>query len=156
MYEENDDLAFYYPGEGTNIYVDAMCIPANSQNADLAMEYINFMCREDISVANAEYHYYASPNRLVQENEEYRQYMSEIHPDAMEILYDSVGEVKAQAYLNLTPEKQAMVNSLWEELKVESRIGRGIYIWCGVILAALVTYAVYSFLRRRRWAKLYD
>ncbi len=156
MYEENEDLAFYYPGEGTNIYVDAMCIPASSQNADLAMEYINFMCREDISVANAEYHYYASPNRLVQENEEYRQYMSEIHPDAMEILYDSVGEVKAQAYLNLTPEKQAMLNSLWEELKVESRIGRGIYIWCGVILAALVTYAVYSFLRRRRWAKLYD
>jgi len=156
MYEENEDLAFFYPSEGTNIYVDAMCIPANSQNAELAMEYINFMCREDISVANAEYHYYASPNRLVQENAEYRQYMSEIHPDAMEILYDSVGHVKAQAYLNLTPEKQAMLNSLWEELKVESRIGRGIYIWCGVILAALVTYAVYSFIRRRRWAKLYD
>ena len=156
MYEDNEDLAFFYPREGTNIYVDAMCIPKSSQNPDLAMAYINFMCREDISVANAEYHYYASPNRLVQENAEYREYMTDIHPDAMEILYDSVGDVPTQAYMNLTPEKQAMLNSLWEELKVESRIGRGIYIWCGVIVAALIAYAIHSFLRRRRWAKLYD
>ena len=156
MYEDNDSLAFFYPSEGTNIYVDAMCIPKSSQNPELAMAYINFMCCEDISVANAEYHYYASPNRLVQENDEYRAYMTDIHPDAMEILYNSVGDVPTQAYMNLTPEKQAMLNSLWEELKVESRIGRGIYIWCGVIVSALIAYAIHSFLRRRRWAKLYD
>ncbi len=156
MYEDNEDLAFFYPREGTNIYVDAMCIPTSSQNPELAMEYINFMCREDIAAANAEYHYYASPNRLVLENAEYREYMTDIHPDAMEILYDSVDGVKSQAYMNLTAEKQAMLNTLWEELKVESRIGRGIYVLCGVIVAALAAFALHSFLRRRRWAKLYD
>ena len=156
MYEENEDLAFFYPQEGTNIYVDAMCVPANSQNPDLAMEYINFMCSEEIAVANAEYHYYASPNELVVNNTEYVDYMTSIHEDAMEILYDSVGEVKAQAYLNLTQEKLVMLNSLWEELKVESRIGRGIYVWCIVILAALITWAILNFLRKRRWARLYD
>ena len=156
MYEDNEDLAFFYPSEGTNIYVDAMCIPTSSQNPELAMEYINFMCSEEIAVANAEYHYYASPSRLVHDNEEYREYMTEIHPDAIDILYDSVDDVKSQAYMNLTAEKQVMLNTLWEELKVESRIGRGIYVLCGLIVAALAAYALHSFLRRRRWAKLYD
>ena len=158
MYEENDDLAFFYPKEGTNMYVDAMCIPANSKNADLAMKYINFMCSERIAVANAEYHYYASPSQQVVDNAGYREYMAAIHEDAMELLYGSEdGDgVKAQAYLNLDQEKLVLLNSLWEELKVESKIGKGIYIWCAVILTALITWAVANFLRKRRWAKLYD
>ena len=32
MYEENEDLEFYYPSEGTNLYVDAMCIPTSAKN----------------------------------------------------------------------------------------------------------------------------
>ena len=156
MYEENEDLAFFYPEEGTNLYVDAMCIPANSQNADLAMEYINFMCSEEIAVANAEYHYYATPNSLVLNNADYIECMESVHEDAMDILYGSGEGVKAQAYLNLSQEKLVMLNDLWEELKVESRIGKGIYIWCTVIVIALLLLAVSNFLRRRRWAKLYD
>ena len=155
MYEDNEDLAFYYPKEGTNIYVDAMCVPANAEHYDLALEYINFMCSEKIAVANAEYHYYASPNRLVTENEEYIEYMESIHEDAMKILYDDISTVKSQAYLNLAPDKLTLLNDLWEELKVESSIGKGIYICCAVILAALVAFIVYTVLRKRRWAKLY-
>ena len=157
MYEGNDDLAFFYPQEGTNSYVDAMCIPHNSQNVDLAHHYINFMCSEDIAIMNAEYTYYASPVVSVIENEEYREYMESVHEDAMEILYgDMATSVKTQAYLNLSDDKLTMLNNLWEELKVESSIGKGIYVLCGVIVAGLVTLAVKSFLRRRRWAKLYD
>ena len=55
MYENNDSLSFYYPKEGTNSYIDAMCIPKNSSNYDLALEYINFMCSKEIAIANAEY-----------------------------------------------------------------------------------------------------
>ncbi len=156
MYEDNEDLAFYYPEEGTNIYVDAMCVPKNAPNAELAMQYINFLCSEDMAVANAEYHYYASPNELVINNEEYIEYMESVHPDAMNILYDSFDSVSATAYLNLTQEKLTMLNSLWEELKVESTIGDGIYVCCGVIVAALIALLVANLLRKRRWAKLYD
>ena len=154
MYEDNDDLAFFYPQEGTNSYVDAMCIPASSQNRELAHAYINFMCREDIARANAEYTYYASPMETVINNPEYREYMESVHEDAMEILYGST--VKTQAYLNLSPEKLQMLNDLWEELKVESSIGTGIYVLCGVIVATLIALGVSGFLRKRRWAKLYD
>ncbi len=157
MYESNDALSFYYPREGTNIYVDAMCVPKNSRHADLAMEYINFMCSEEIAVANAEYTYYASPLTSVLESEDYIAYMEEVHEDAMDILYGEMSRnVPTQAYLNLSPERLSMLNSLWEELKVESSIGTEIYVLCGVILASLVAFAVWQLLKRRRWAKLYD
>ena len=65
MYSENDNLAFYYPKEGTNVFVDAMCIPSSSKNPDIAMEYINFMLSPDAAIANALYLGYASPSRYV-------------------------------------------------------------------------------------------
>lgn len=157
MYEDNDDLAFFYPQEGTNIYVDAMCIPANSKNYDLAHAYINFMCSEEVGVANATYTYYASPLTSVIENEEYREAMTEVHEDAMDILYgEAAASVPSQAYLNLSPDQLTMLNDLWEELKVESSIGVGIYVFCGVILASLIALVVWQMLKKRRWSKLYD
>ena len=157
MYEDNDDLAFFYPREGTNIYVDAMCIPANSKNYDLAHAYINFMCSEEIGVANATYTYYASPLTSVIENAEYQEAMTEVHEDAMDILYgEMASSVPSQAYLNLSADRLTMLNDLWEELKVESSIGVGIYVFCGVILATLITLVVWQMLKKRRWSKLYD
>ena len=59
-------------------------------------------------------------------------------------------------YKNLPSETLALVNELWEELKVESTIGDGIYIGCGVILTALAALGIWQMLKKRRWAKLYD
>ena len=154
MYEDNEDLAFYYPKEGTNIYVDAMCIPASSKNKELAEAYINFMLSEEAAVANAEYTYYASPNSLVINSDEYIEYMEDIHPDVMNILYSEDSPVETSAYRNLSPEKLTMINDLWEELKIESTIGTSIYIICAVILAALIAFAVVSIVRKRKRDKL--
>ncbi|MBR2621092.1 MAG: ABC transporter substrate-binding protein, partial [Clostridia bacterium] len=96
MYEENEDLAFYYPHNITNSYIDAMCIPKTSQNPELAMEYINFMCSEEIGVANALYTYYASPLTTVIANQEYIDGMNEVHEDAMDILYGDSHTVRTQ------------------------------------------------------------
>ena len=154
MYEDNEDLAFYYPKEGTNIYVDAMCIPANSKNKELAEAYINFMLSEEPAVANAEYTYYASPNSLVTNSDEYVEFMEEIHPDIMNILYSEDSPVKTSYYRNLPPEKLTMINELWEELKIESTIGTSIYVICAIILAALIALAVSSIIRKRKRDKL--
>ncbi len=155
MYEDNDALAFYYPSY-TNSYVDAMCIPHNAMSVDLAHEYINFMCSERIGIANAEYTCYASPLTTVRSNPDYVANMTDLHEDAMSILYEQVESVTTQAYLNLSPEQLTMLNELWEELKVESSIGVGIYVLCGVIVAALVLLLLWHLLRRRRWSRLYD
>ena len=154
MYEDNEDLAFYYPEEGTNIYVDAMCIPANSKNKELAEAYINFMLSEEPAVANAEYTYYASPNSLVINSDEYIEYMEEIHPDVMNILYSEDSPVETSAFRNLPPEKLTMINDLWEELKIESTIGTSIYVICAVILAAIIALAVASIVKKRKRDKL--
>ena len=156
MYEDNDSLAFYYPKEGTNRYVDAMCIPKNSSNYDLASEYINFMCSKEIAIANAEYTYYASPLKTVREDPEYQSYMSEVHPNAMDILYNNAENVKATPYMNLAPERLSFVNDLWEDLKVESSMGTGVKIICGIIVSALVVLILAHTVTKRRRAKFYD
>lgn len=156
MYEENEDLAFYYPKEGTNKYIDAMCIPKNAQNYDLALEYINFMCSHDIAMANALYTYYASPVTTVVEDPEYQEAMAEVHEDAISILYEQSNEIPTQAYLNLPTEGLTMLNVLWEELKAKSSIGDGIYIGCGAILGVLALVGIYQLIKKRRWAKLYN
>ena len=65
MFAENEKLAFYYPKEGVNVFVDAMCIPTCSKNPDIAMEYINFLLSPDAAIANALFLGYASPSRYV-------------------------------------------------------------------------------------------
>lgn len=57
---ENEEMSFYMPESGTNFWVDAMVIPSNSECAELAHEYINFMVREDIAYENSSFVGYAS------------------------------------------------------------------------------------------------
>ena len=158
MYEDNDDLAFYYPKEGTNIFVDAMCIPNCTRNKELAEIYINFMLSEEIAVANAEYICYASPNTLVAENEEYIEYMQEIHPDAIDILYNSAEAIPTSYYQNLDEEQLERLNTLWDNLKIESKIGTSIYVISGIIIAALAVFfivnAIINAKRRKMWDKV--
>ena len=182
MYEENEDLGFFYPEEGTNLYIDAMCIPKGSQNQLIAERYINFMLSREPAVANAEYTYYASPNKVVYEDEEYIEYMDEdfyiIYPQVEllganeeddEVLDENIEEdaeggeeeeevivVKVAPYKNLPSEKLALVNNLWEELKSDMEISVGIYVICAVIVLALagigIFFGVRNILRKKKYS----
>ncbi|MEG1774751.1 MAG: spermidine/putrescine ABC transporter substrate-binding protein, partial [Oscillospiraceae bacterium] len=55
MIDENPDLAAAFPREGTNIFVDAMCIPKGSKQKEAAEMYINFMCEPEVGAATVEY-----------------------------------------------------------------------------------------------------
>jgi spermidine/putrescine transport system substrate-binding protein len=149
MYENNEDLEFFYPEEGTNLYVDAMCIPKSSENKLIAERYISFMLEEEPAIANAEYTYYASPNRLVYENEDYREYMNSIKEDGFDKIYDTDGIENATYYINLTEDKLVLINSLWEELKSDIDIAVGIYVLCAVILIALIGSLLFFGIRKR-------
>lgn len=148
MYEDNEDLKFFYPESGTNIFVDAMCIPSCAKNKEIAEEYINFCLSEEIAVANAEYVRYASPNTLVKDNEEYIESMSEIYEDAIETLY-SVGGVKSSYYQNLAPETTNTLNSLWEELKIENTVETWIYVFAGAIVAFILILLASNVIRKK-------
>ena len=119
MYEENENLGFFYPEEeGTNVYVDAMCILNTSKNPELAERYINFMLSEEPAIANAEATYYASPNKLVINSKTYQEDMAEVHEDAMDILY-GIDQIPKQFYENLPDETLELISRLWEELKIK-------------------------------------
>lgn len=154
MYEDNEDLAVIYPKSQTNIFVDAMCIPKVARNKDLAEAYINFCLTEEISVANAEYVCYASPNVLVKDNEEYIEYMTDIHEDAIEILYPE-GGINASYYQNLSPEMLAYMNSLWEELKIENSVEAWVYIFAGLIVGALLLLAIINMIKKKIYSRYY-
>ncbi len=149
MYENNNDLEFFYPEEGTNLYVDAMCIPKSSQNKTIAERYINFMLSEDPAVANAEYTYYASPNRVVRENEEYIEYMNEIKDGGYDLMYDT-DAIPTSSYRNLSGEKLLLINTLWEELKSDISVSAGIYVICGVIVATLAGFGIFFAVRKKK------
>ena len=148
MYENNGDLEFFYPKEGTNLYVDAMCIPKSSQNKEIAERYIDFMLSEEPAVANAEYTYYASPNTAVRDSEEYKEYMNSIKEGGYDLMYGT-DTVKTSSYKNLGGDQLIMLNELWEELKSDIEVGLPIYVLCGVILAILIGGGTFLGVRKK-------
>lgn len=174
MYDTNDSLAFYYPEEGTNIFVDAMCIPTCAKNVEAAHAYIDFMLTEEPAIANAEYVGYGSPNKVVRENEDYVAYMNDWHEDAMNILYghevyvsntEDLKDVKtdllkASFYraIGNTEENGNLLdftNSLWSELKVESSTEPWIIVTDIVIVASLLGALLFFTIRKKLREKYY-
>ena len=154
MTDDNEDLLFYYPEEGTNIFVDAMCIPKSSQNKDAAIEYINFMLSEDAAVANALYIGYASPNDTVVNNEDY---IAEIGEDAYDILYGSHDGINKEFYHSFSnaeiygDDMQQYVNGLWEKLKTETAVEVWVHVTSITIVVALVAACSYSiYIKKKR------
>ena len=170
MAEDQENLGFYFPKEGVNYFIDAMCIPTCSSNPHLAKEYINYMISEEPAVANAIYIGYASPNTAVVESEEYIEAMGEYAYEgengegAYDLLYNNTPDVVNKAYNELFPDKidpacyrsfnpdiQARVNTLWEDLKITGSTELWVHISTGVILAAVVTLFAYTtFVRKKR------
>lgn len=63
MLNENEDLAYVVPSEGTNLWFDNIVIPKTVGNKEGAYAFINFMLRPEIAAKNAQYVGYATPNK---------------------------------------------------------------------------------------------
>lgn len=112
MHEVNEDLAFFYPKEGTNVFIDSICIPKSSKNYQAALMYINFLLEPQIATANAEYIGYASPNTAVINNPDYYYYQNEIlYPDPEDI-------PKVQYYHDIADEIRIYYEMLWCDVKL--------------------------------------
>lgn len=62
---ENENMGYYLPKSGTNLWYDSMVIPANAKNVELAHEFINFVTSYDYAYDNSSYVGYTSPNQEV-------------------------------------------------------------------------------------------
>lgn len=65
---ENENMGFYMPESGTNLWYDAMVIPKTAKNIDLAHEFINYVIEYDNAYENSVYVGYTSPNKDVMDD----------------------------------------------------------------------------------------
>ena len=122
MLENNEDLAFVIPEEGSNWFVDAMCVLKSSQHKDEAEEWINFIASTDANLANMDYIWYASPN--AEALEEYPAYYQEVNdeeldPELYEIMAPSEEALaRCELYKNLPKATLRLYDSLWTRLGI--------------------------------------
>ena len=64
---ENENIGFYMPKSGTNLWSDSMVIPKNAKNPKLANEFIRYITSYDAAMDNSSYVGYTSPNKEVME-----------------------------------------------------------------------------------------
>ena len=81
--------------------------------------------------------------------------LAEVHEDAIEILYgEMASSVPTQPYMNLSPERLEMLNSLWEELKIESPISTVIIVITCLILVTGAFFGSSYAIRRYRQKRI--
>ena len=115
MMAENEDLRFVIPNEGSNWFVDSVCMPKPSEGLDAdrylaAHMYINFLNEPNVAAENIEYIQYSTPNMAAKEllDDEIKN-NPVIYPDD-ELL------ANCQAYVNLENETNMYMDQLWTEL----------------------------------------
>lgn len=113
MHETNPDLAFCSPQEGTNLFVDAMCVPKGAANKENAELFISFMCGTDIALRNMDATGYASANTEAAEA-----FAQELDPVYHDVIFPGDAVVaKSEVYVNLPEDVLALYNDLWINLK---------------------------------------
>ena len=109
--EKNENLVYVVPEEGSNIWVDGMCIPKGSKNVEGAMKFIDFLCREDIAAMNFDYIYYCSPIQAVVDGlDEEEAAQSTINP--------SEDVVSRCEYFNDVEDVMSLYENVWMEIRL--------------------------------------
>ena len=135
MINENPDLAFVIPKEGTNYFVDAMCVPATSTQKEAAEMYINFMCETQVALANCEFIGYSTPQVEAEK----------LLPDELKnspIMYPSKEVLANTEIFNVLPDElnQAM-DEAWSDVKSYDEKGNDLLI-PGILALAVAGIAV--------------
>lgn len=109
--EENEDLDYTIPSEGSNLWIDCWFIPDSCRHKENAEKFIDFMNRPDIAMMNFDYVWYGTPNLAVKEelDEETQEDPTVFPPE--EVLEN------LEVYNYLGAEMDTYYNQMWKELK---------------------------------------
>ena len=122
MLENNEDLRFVIPDEGSNWFVDAMCVLKTSQHKAEAEEWINFIASTTSNLANMDYIWYASPN--TEALAQYPDYYLEIYDEELDReLFEIMAApdetlARCELYENLPRQTLTLYNDLWTQLGI--------------------------------------
>ena len=113
--EYGEDLGIVIPKEGTNLFVDAMCIPKGSAHKKEAEMFINFMLRTDVALANIEYIAYTSPQKEAASQHK-QQLVEEYGEQIANLVYpDDLGKV--EMFKTLSDDANQKMIDLWTDVK---------------------------------------
>lgn len=112
MMEDNESLGFVLPKSGTNLFIDAMCIPKCAKQKQAAEMYINFMCEPETALAVADYLGYSTPNSGT-----YELLDDEIKEDGISYPDDEFLNERCETFRNLSDEANRYMQDLWTEIK---------------------------------------
>ena len=147
LVDNSDNIRFVVPREGTNYFVDAMCIPATSGHKAEAEAYINFLCDPEIAGANMDYVGYSTPETAA------KAYMD---PEIVEnpVHYpDGETLARTQVFVNLPEETSRLIDRLWAEAKMGGPGESAVLV--AIILGFLAVYiAILVYKRRKRKREL--
>ena len=110
--EDNEDLDFVVPKSGTNLFVDAMCIPKGSRQKEAAEMYINFMCEPDIAYSNIDYICYSTPHSGA-----YEMLDEETRSNPVSYPGNDYLDENTTIFVNLSDEANLQMQTLWTEMK---------------------------------------
>lgn len=112
--DEDEDMHYVLPEEGTNIWFDTWTIPKTAENKENAEAWINFMCRPDVAFKTYEYLHYPTPNTGAAEM------IAEEYPEDLEnpALFPADEIIKkCEVYHYLGPDADKIYSKYWKELK---------------------------------------
>lgn len=113
LIESNPNLEYATPKEGTNKWVDAMCIPKVAENKKEAEQFINFMLDPENAKVNVDYIGYSTPNDAALKILDPKMRNSKIAYPAKEVLD------KSEVFINLPKDILKLYDDAWTEIKSE-------------------------------------
>ena len=155
--ETNPDIQFYIPKEGTNLFVDSMCILKTTEHKKEAELFINFMCEPEIGAMNADTVGYATPNTEAQK-------LLDPEITGNELIYPDEEYLKknTEVFINLPQKTQMLQSTLWTDLKIisaedgtEASAIDWIDAFCIIVIVAGGISALYFFIRNTKRKKLW-
>ncbi|MDR2931618.1 MAG: spermidine/putrescine ABC transporter substrate-binding protein [Oscillospiraceae bacterium] len=136
MIDSNEDLGFAVPREGTNIFVDALCIPKGSRQKEAAEMYINFMLEPEVGAANSEYIGYGTPNAAAMEILD-----EEVAGNPIAYPDDAVLE-NTEYFAPLPQDTSKLMDQLWTELLSNDESYNRMLVPVLLVLAVLVSVGI--------------
>lgn len=144
MIADNPDLTYCIPSEGTNQFVDAMCIPVSAENKEAAEIYINFLCEAEIALANCEYTGYSTPNQAAYDLLDEETKNNPLCYPSQEYLTNNT-----EVFICLSDEANALMQNLWNQLKIDNSNSWFVPLFLiGLILATILVNVLRA--RKRR------
>ena len=146
MDESEHDLGYVIPKEGSNRWIDSMVIPTSSKNVEGAHLFIDFMCRTDIAVKNAEYIGYSTPQTEA---------MSELGEGYIDDeVYNPTDEQLANTkeFIALDSSVMEQYNRVWETFRLTDDDEKGSVnlTWLYVLIAVVVVGVIVFFVIRKK------